>query len=95
VHPPDGLPDGQISHTAGPTQGGFLIAALWDSKVSADRFVSETLMASMPLQGGFEGQSRGTHGGSLRPRDSMTQRASMTSDRETVAGAYGASFAAA
>jgi hypothetical protein len=40
----------------GGTQGGFLIAAVWDSKVSADRFVSETLMASMPLQGGFEGQ---------------------------------------
>ncbi len=56
VHPPDGLPDGQISHAAGPTQGGFLIAAVWDSKASADRFVSETLMASMPLQGGFEGQ---------------------------------------
>jgi hypothetical protein len=56
VHPPDGLPEGQISHTAGPTQGGFLIAALRDSKASADRFVSETLMASMPRQGGFEGQ---------------------------------------
>jgi hypothetical protein len=28
VHPPDGLPDGQVSHAAGPTQGGFLIAAV-------------------------------------------------------------------
>jgi hypothetical protein len=55
VHPPDGLPDGQISHAAGPTQGGFLIAAVWDSKASADRFVSEKLRASMPVQGGFEG----------------------------------------
>jgi hypothetical protein len=54
VHPPDGLPDGQVYHAAGPTEGGFLIAAVWDSKDSADRFVSETLMASMPVAGGFE-----------------------------------------
>jgi hypothetical protein len=56
VHPHDGLPDGQIYHAAGPTQGGFLIATVWDSKESSDRFVSGTLMASMPVQGGFEGQ---------------------------------------
>ena len=40
VHPPNGLPDGQIYHAAGPTEGGFLIAAVWDSKQSSDRFVS-------------------------------------------------------
>jgi hypothetical protein len=34
----------------------MLIAAVWDSKASADRFVSEVLMASMPVEGGFEGQ---------------------------------------
>jgi hypothetical protein len=56
VHPSDGLPPGQISHAAGPTEGGFLISVLWDSKDSADRFVSETLMAAMPVAGGFEGQ---------------------------------------
>ena len=56
VHPPDGLPDGQIHHVAGPTEGGFLIAAVWDSKESSDRFVSDTLMASMPVEGGFQGQ---------------------------------------
>ena len=56
VHPSDGLPAGQISHAAGPTEGGFLISVLWDSKDSADRFVSETLMAAMPVAGGFEGQ---------------------------------------
>ena len=56
VHPADGLPDGQTYHAAGPTQGGFLIVAVWDSKDSCDRFVSEKLMASMPVQGGFEGQ---------------------------------------
>jgi hypothetical protein len=56
VHPPDGLPDGQAYHAAGPTEGGMLIAAVWDSKEAADRFVSEVLLASMPVDGGFTGQ---------------------------------------
>jgi hypothetical protein len=56
VHPSDGLPDGQLSHAAGPTDGGYLISVLWDSKDSADRFLGETLMPAMPVQGGFEGQ---------------------------------------
>lgn len=56
VHPQDGLPDGQIWHAAGPTEGGYLISALWDSKESSDRFVREVLLASMPVEGGYEGQ---------------------------------------
>ncbi len=56
VHPADGLPEGQLSHAAGPTEGGYLIAVLWDSKETADRFLSETLIPSMPVEGGFEGQ---------------------------------------
>jgi hypothetical protein len=56
VHPADGLPDGQLSHAAGPTEGGYLIAVLWDSKASSDRFLSETLIPSMPVEGGFDGQ---------------------------------------
>jgi hypothetical protein len=56
VHPADGLPDGQLSHAAGPTEGGYLISVLWDSKASADRFLSETLIPSMPVEGGFDGQ---------------------------------------
>jgi hypothetical protein len=52
VHP-DGLPEGQIHHAAGPTEGGFLIAAVWNSKEDSDRFVRETLMAKMPIEGGF------------------------------------------
>ncbi|MBK8294067.1 MAG: hypothetical protein IPK93_04540 [Solirubrobacterales bacterium] len=58
VHPDGGtgLPEGQIHHFAGPTDGGFLVAALWDSKESSDRFVEETLLPAMPLEGGFEGQ---------------------------------------
>ncbi len=56
VHPVDGLPAGQIHHAAGPTEGGYLIAAVWDSKQSADRFVSDVLMAAMPVVGGFTGR---------------------------------------
>jgi hypothetical protein len=50
------LPEGQTYHAAGPTEGGYLIAAIWDSKESADRFVNDVLLASMPVEGGFEGQ---------------------------------------
>jgi hypothetical protein len=56
VHPDGGLPQGQIYHAAGPTEGGMLIAAVWDSKESADRFTGEVLMPSMPVEGGFTGQ---------------------------------------
>ncbi len=56
VHPAGGLPDGQVYHAAGPTEGGILITAVWDSKDSADRFVNEVLVPSMPVEGGFEGQ---------------------------------------
>ena len=56
VHPPGGLPEGQVYHAAGATEGGVLIVAVWDSKESADRFVSETLLPAMPVEGGFSGQ---------------------------------------
>lgn len=54
AHPPLGLPEGQTYHAAGPTEGGFLVASVWDSKAQCDSFVSGTLMANMP-EGGFEG----------------------------------------
>ena len=49
VHPPGGLPEGQRYHAAGPTAGGFLIAAVWDSKEHCDRFVNEMWMLKMPV----------------------------------------------
>jgi heme-degrading monooxygenase HmoA len=55
VHPADGLPAGQRSHTAGPTDGGYLISVVWDSKDAADAFVKNTLMPAMPVEGGFSG----------------------------------------
>lgn len=54
VHPPNALPDGQTYHAAGPTEGGYLVTAVWDSKESADRFMNDVLMASN-VEGGFQG----------------------------------------
>jgi hypothetical protein len=38
------------------TDGGILISAVWESKDHSDRFVSDTLLPSMPVEGGFTGQ---------------------------------------
>lgn len=53
IHPDGGLPAGQIHHAGGPTDGGYLISAIWNSKADADAFVSEKL--SQPIDGGFRG----------------------------------------
>ena len=55
LHPGGDLPPGQLQHDAGPTDGGFLISVIWDSKASADAFVSGTLMPAMPIDGGLVG----------------------------------------
>jgi hypothetical protein len=56
AHPPNALPEGQSYHVAGPTEGGILITAVWDSKEQCDSFIKDKLMGSMPIDGGFEGQ---------------------------------------
>lgn len=48
------LPEGQTHHAAGPTEGGFLISALWDTKEHADAFGAR-IGALMPIEGGFQG----------------------------------------
>jgi hypothetical protein len=53
IHPDGGLPAGQIHHAAGPTDGGFLISAIWNSKADAEAFVRDKLSA--PVEGGFQG----------------------------------------
>lgn len=56
AHPPEGLPPGQTFHAAGPTEGGWLVAALWDSKDACDTFVAETLIPTLQTtEGGFAG----------------------------------------
>jgi hypothetical protein len=55
VHPPDGLPDGQTSHVAGPTDGGYLISVVWDSQEQSERFMNDTLLPALPVDHGFVG----------------------------------------
>ncbi len=55
LHPATGLPEGQRSHTAGPTEGGYLISVVWDSKDQSDAFMQNTLMPALPVPGGLAG----------------------------------------
>jgi hypothetical protein len=56
AHPEGGLPPGQSYHAAGPTQGGWLVVAVWDSKASCEKFVSDTLIPALQnTSGGFAG----------------------------------------
>jgi hypothetical protein len=54
--PPNGLPDGEVWHAAGATEGGVLIAAVWESEEHFDRFLNDTVMPSMPVENGLTGQ---------------------------------------
>jgi hypothetical protein len=47
AHPAGGLPEGQTYHAGGPTDGGWLVAAVWDSKEQCDAFIDGTLMPLM------------------------------------------------
>jgi hypothetical protein len=56
VHPADGsLPTGQIFHAAGPSDTGWTIVALHDSKQSWETFRDTVLMPRMQagIEGGF------------------------------------------
>ena len=56
VHPEGALPEGQTYHAAGPTEGGWLVVAVWESKDHCDTFVAETLMPAMgKVENGFAG----------------------------------------
>ncbi len=63
VHPSDGsLPEGQVFHIAGPSDDGWVIVAIHDSKESWEKFRDGTLMPRMQagIEGGFEGQPQET-----------------------------------
>ncbi len=55
VHPAGGLPDGQLYHAAGPSEGGWTIVALHDSRSSWERFRDGTLLPTLGqgVEGGF------------------------------------------
>lgn len=57
VHPDGGrsLPEGQVFHAAGPSDGGWTIVAIHDSQESWQRFLNSTLMPKLTagIEGGF------------------------------------------
>lgn len=56
VHPSkDKLPEGQIYHAAGPSEGGWTIVAIHDSRESWEKFRDGTLTPRMQqgIEGGF------------------------------------------
>jgi hypothetical protein len=55
LHPETGLPEGQRSHISGPTEGGYLISVVWDSKEQSEAFMQNTLLPALPVDGGFGG----------------------------------------
>ena len=55
LHPETGLPEGQRSHTSGPTEGGYLISVVWDSKEQSEAFMQNTLLPALPVDGGSAG----------------------------------------
>ena len=63
VHPSrDSLPDGQTFHAAGPSDGGWTIFAVHESKESWERFRDGTLMPRLQegIEGGFAGPPQET-----------------------------------
>lgn len=42
-------------HAGGPTEGGILIAAVYESKEASERFVTQTLLPLLPIEGGLVG----------------------------------------
>jgi hypothetical protein len=57
VHPAGGgLPDGQIFHAAGTSEGGWTIMAVHESQPSWERFRDEILIPRMQqgIEGGFQ-----------------------------------------
>ena len=57
-----GPPPEQV-HAAGPTEGGFLVAAVYESKAACDDFIQK-LMSVMPVEGGLVGPPQG-HGAEI------------------------------
>ena len=51
VHPPEGLPEGQIHHFAGETSDGWIVIAIHDSKESWERFREEKLFPGLEKVG--------------------------------------------
>jgi hypothetical protein len=54
LHPDGELPPGQVSSAAGPTDGGWMISAVWESREAFDQFRVQRLIPTLAgLTGGF------------------------------------------
>jgi hypothetical protein len=63
VHPGEGvLPEGQIFHAAGPSEGGWTIMAVHESRASWEEFRNGILLPRMQqgIEGGFTSQPEET-----------------------------------
>ncbi|UOF01508.1 hypothetical protein [Bdellovibrio reynosensis] len=63
VHPDKNtLPKGQLYHAAGPSNGGWTVIAVHDSKESWETFKNQILMPKMTagIKGGFSGPPQET-----------------------------------
>jgi hypothetical protein len=63
VHPGEGLlPEGQIFHAAGASEGGWTVMAVHDSKESWEKFRDGILLPRMQqgIEGGFTSQPEET-----------------------------------
>jgi len=63
VHPSrSSLPDGQIFHAAGPSDGGWTVVAVHESQESWERFRDKILMPSLQkgIEGGFTSEPHET-----------------------------------
>jgi hypothetical protein len=47
VRPPDGLPEGEHHHFAGPTPDGWIVVAIYESQESWERFREEKLLPGL------------------------------------------------
>ena len=82
LHPETGLPEGQRSHTSGPTEGGYLISVVWDSKEQSEAFMQNTLLPALPVDGGFAGAPGGARRSGRPPRFNLTRQRLVTADAD-------------
>ena len=67
VHTSGGLPEGQTYHAAGPTDGGILIAAVWESKSNPTASSKTSCCRACPSRGALRAAG-GARGRDREPR---------------------------
>lgn len=77
VHPAGGLPEGQIYHVAGPSEDGWTVVAVHDSRESWEAFRDATLLPAFGagIEGGFTGAPAETGFEVVNEQSAATARA--------------------